>query len=113
MTTSAEDIAMLRLKIADPAGASAFLTDAQLEAVISDAGGDLDGAASECWRIKAANVADWYQASLDGAFLSREQVFDHCMRMAETFQDRSSTDMINVGLDSGGGGSSADNTVDF
>jgi hypothetical protein len=81
----ADDIELLRLFIADPAGNSQFFTADQLQELLDDNEADVYAAASDAWRIKAANVSDWYTTQLDGSLLSRDQVFDHCMKMVEHF----------------------------
>jgi hypothetical protein len=80
-----DQLALLRLYIADPAGNTEFLHDEMLEALFSQNDENLFATASECWRIKAANVADWYLANIDGSFLSRNQVWEHCMAMVEHY----------------------------
>lgn len=55
-----------------------------LERIVS-ADGDLPTVAAELWYIKAATVADWYDATSDGTSMSRSQVFEHCTKMAEVF----------------------------
>lgn len=88
---SSEDRALLRLYIADPASPSAALSDDELDGLNEVAGGSLEGTAARAWRIKAARVADWYLANVDGSFLSRDQVFDHCLKMAQYYEGISGT----------------------
>lgn len=82
---SQEQVELLRLYISDPSG-NEFFNDPKLEEFITantfDGVVNLNAAASKLWAIKAGNVATWYTASMDGSFLSREQVFEHCLRMA-------------------------------
>lgn len=46
---------------------------------------DLGAAAAEGWRWKAAKVAGHFDFGADGSNLSKSQVMDHCLRMAEVF----------------------------
>jgi hypothetical protein len=92
--------ALLRLYIADPAGTTEFLHDDTLDTLFSQNEENLFATASEAWRIKAANVADWYLANIDGSFLSRNQVWEHCMAMVDHY-----------GQLSGGAGTAAGATI--
>jgi hypothetical protein len=94
-------LALLRLYIADPAGNNEYLHDDKLQALSSNNDGDLYATAADAWRMKAANVADWYLANIDGAFLSRDQVWEHCMKMAEHFEKAGGGALVNVSMDSG------------
>jgi hypothetical protein len=96
----ATQLDLLRLYIADPPGAKEFFTTARLESLVDGRDGDTNAAAADAWRIKAANVADWYDVMLDGSQLNRDQVWQHCIRMAEYYEDRSGAGLINVKLDS-------------
>jgi hypothetical protein len=69
--------------------------------------GNTHSAAALGWSIKAAHVWDWYLSQTDGALLSRDQVFKHCMDMASYHEGRSSGLIESVQMDSGGGGSVA------
>jgi hypothetical protein len=82
---SAQDKELLRLYLNDPAGASEVFTDVVLQRLYDDSG-SLEACAAKGWRIKAATVYEWYLANIDGSFLSRDQVFSHCIKMAETFE---------------------------
>jgi hypothetical protein len=99
----ATQLALLRLYIADPAGTSEYLHDDTLDTLYSQADGSIFGAAAEAWRMKAANVADWYLANIDGSFLSRNQVWEHCMAMADHYGKLSGTGVgiVNIEMDSG------------
>ena len=92
------ELRLLREYIHDPSGSSQKWDDDKLRDHLTQASGDLQSAAAAIWRIKAATVATWYQASLDGAFMSREQVFDHCIKMAELYESLGSNQMVNVQL---------------
>jgi hypothetical protein len=98
---SAADIALLRLYLSDPAGAKEVFTDEKLQTLLDNADGDVNSATGAGWRIKAASVADWYQMNVDGAFLSRDQVWFHCIRLAEYYEKISGGSLVNVKMDSG------------
>lgn len=49
---------------------------------------DLDHAAAEGWRWKAGKTTSDYSANLDGAQLARNQRHDHCVKMAEEYENR-------------------------
>lgn len=49
---------------------------------------DLNSAASEGWRWKAAKAASKFDVSTDGQSLSRSQVIAHCQEMAMNYQRR-------------------------
>jgi hypothetical protein len=104
----ATQLALLRLYIADPSGTTEFLHDDTLQILFLQNDSNLFATASECWRIKAANVADWYLANIDGAFLSRNQVWEHCMAMVDHYSNISGgagtaagAVLTNVEMDSG------------
>jgi hypothetical protein len=99
----ATQLALLRLYIADPSGNSEYLHDDTLETLYTQADESIFGAAAEAWRMKAANVADWYLANIDGSFLSRNQVWEHCMAMADHYGKLSGTGVgiVNIEMDSG------------
>lgn len=103
----ATQLALLRLYIADPAGQSEYLHDDMLEILFLRNEENLFATASEAWRIKAANVADWYLANIDGSFLSRNQVWEHCIAMVDYYSKLSAgagtagTGLTNVEMDSG------------
>jgi len=94
-------LALLRLYIADPSGNDEYLHDDKLEALFQQNDSDLYATAADAWRMKAANVADWYLANIDGSFLSRDQVWDHCIKMAEHFEKTGGAALTNVEMDSG------------
>lgn len=98
-----EDVDLLRLYISDPTNGEEIFNDGQLQDVI-DESTDLHAAAAKMWSIKAATVHDWFLSQTDGSLLSRQQVWEHCMAMAKYHEDHSSGEMVNVALDSGGGG---------
>lgn len=91
-----EQLTKLRLFIDDPAGNNQFLEDSVLSGFIADADDDLSAAASELWKVKAARVSEWYTVNMDGNFMSRDQVFAHCMKMSESYANSGS--MTNVAL---------------
>lgn len=52
---------------------------------------DLNAAAAEGWRWKAAKVANRYSVSTDGQSLSRSDLIAHCERMVSQYQRRVAT----------------------
>jgi hypothetical protein len=94
MTTT--DIELLRLYIADPAGQDQVFATTLLADTLDRNSGDVNAAAAEMWGIKAATVADWYLSQTDGALLSRDQVFQHCLKMQTQYKSLSSSSMVNV-----------------
>lgn len=80
---SVEEVELLRLYIDDRKDGTEKFNDTQLQDFIDNASGDLHIAAVEVWSIKAANVSDYYLVNVDGTFLSRNQIFDHCMAMVD------------------------------
>lgn len=49
---------------------------------------DLNAAAGEVWEKKASHAAKGYAFSADGASFHREQVYDHCLKMAEHYRGK-------------------------
>lgn len=49
---------------------------------------DINAAAAEGWRWKAAKASEMIAADLDGAKLSAEQLFEHCERMIGIYSKR-------------------------
>lgn len=49
---------------------------------------DLNAAAAEGWRWKAARAGELTAVDLDGTKLSAEQIFDHCERMISIYSRR-------------------------
>ena len=96
MTVTPEELTRVRLYINDPAGATQFLDDDVLEGFITESAGDLNRAASELWKLKAARVSEWYLVNIDGAFMSRDQAFDHALKMSTFYA--SGGGMTNVEL---------------
>src|SRR5512139_15833 len=47
---------------------------------------DLNAAAADVWRYKAANAAKMYAFSAGGQSFSRQQYWDHCTQMAQYFE---------------------------
>lgn len=99
----ATQLALLRLYISDPAGTTEYLHDDTLNTLYTLADDNIFATAAEAWRMKAAHVADWYLANIDGSFLSRDQVWTHCMAMADHYGKLSGTGvgLTNVEMDSG------------
>lgn len=94
---SADDIATLRLWLSDPEDARQFFDDPTLQAMI-DRAADLYAAAAEGWRIKAGHVAEWYDVNIDGRGLSREQVFRHCIRMADYYMNSGTGEIRSIAM---------------
>ena len=46
---------------------------------------DLNGAAADAWRERAASKASTYNFQADGGRFDRAQWFDHCLKMAEYY----------------------------
>lgn len=95
------DIALLRLYLADPAGANEVFTNAKLALLLDQNEDDVYAAAADGWRVKAANVSEWYMVNVDGAFLNREQVWEHCIKMAEHYEKIGGGGLANIPLDAG------------
>lgn len=52
---------------------------------------DLNAAAAEGWRLKAALAASRISFSADGASFQRDAFFKHCLQMADHYANRSGT----------------------
>lgn len=76
-----------------------FFDNDTLNHFLEGVGGDVHAAASEGWTVKAGSYFDWYLANIDGAFMSRDQVFKHCMDMADTH--RSQGGIVSRTIDTG------------
>lgn len=85
-----EQRALIRLYSDDPFGPDEVVHNDVLESLFEDSE-SVESVVARVWRIKAATVADWYLANVDGSFLSRNQVFDHCIAMAEFYERQSGT----------------------
>ena len=57
---------------------------------------DLNGAAADVWRVKAANAAKLYNFSTDGHSLSRDQIMQHCLKMCSYFEGMSPVEVVEV-----------------
>lgn len=57
---------------------------------------DLNGAAADVWRMKAANAAKLYNFSTDNHNLSRSQIMDHCLKMCSYYEARSPAEVVEV-----------------
>lgn len=101
MAYELDDFELLRLYLDDmPQGdeATVFFKDYQLQRLI-DSTVDLYGAAASGWRIKASRVAEWYNVTVDGAELTRNQAFRHALEMARAYSNESSGEFRSVKLD--------------
>lgn len=85
---TAEQIAALRLLIAEPDDAEPF-TDVFLNSVV-DGASDLDSAAADLWRYKAASAADLVNVSESGSSRSLSDLHRNALEMAKTFDSKSS-----------------------
>lgn len=65
---------------------------------------DLAIAAAEGWRYKAGRTSDRFRFSQEGEGYDRNQVFEHCLRMAEIYEAKRGTLLVG---DAGTRGSSA------
>lgn len=65
---------------------------------------DLAAAASEGWRQKAGLVSDRFRFADDGDSYDRDQVFAHCVRMADLYEQKAATGGLIVGSPAGGAG---------
>lgn len=57
---------------------------------------DLNGAAADIWRMKAANAAKLYNFSTDGHNLSRSQIMEHCLKMCSYYEGMSPVEVVEV-----------------
>lgn len=103
-----ESRALLRMYLHDPSGADEVLDNDTLDLIYTETGETLEAAAARGWRIKAARVHEWYMVNLDGAFLNRDQVFKHCIMMAETYERAGGAELSNIQLT----GPNADTTTE-
>lgn len=73
--------------VSDTTGSSVFFTGRAY---------DLNGAAADIWRVKAAHVADWYDFSTDNHRLSRSQVMRQCLDMAGYYEGYAAPTVIQL-----------------
>lgn len=60
---------------------------------------DLDAAAADVWRRKAAHIASTsFDFSTDNHSISRSQIYTHCLEMAEFFESKSSDVITSIPL---------------
>jgi len=57
---------------------------------------DLNGAAADVWRMKGANAAKKFAFSTDGHNLQRNQILDHCMRVANYYESMSRVEVVSI-----------------
>jgi hypothetical protein len=57
---------------------------------------DLNGAAADIWRMKAANAAKLYNFSTDSHSLSRSQIMEHCLKMCSYYENMSPVEVVEV-----------------
>lgn len=63
-------------------------SDADLESVLSDQGGDINLAAAAVWEWKAAALAAKFDFSVDGGDYQQSQVYAHCQKQAALYRSR-------------------------
>lgn len=95
-TMTPEQISTLRLYTDIPAGSEQFLDDTVLQGFFDAADEDINRAAAEIWKVKAARVNEWYTVNMDGNFMTRGEVFEHCLKMSALYASGGS--MTNVAL---------------
>jgi hypothetical protein len=57
---------------------------------------DLNGAAGEIWRMKAGHASKQYAFSTDGHSFQRNQILDHCMKMASYYESRGKVETVQI-----------------
>ena len=57
---------------------------------------DVFGAAADVWRMKAGNAAKRFSFSTDGHNLQRNQILDHCMKMASYYEGQSRPEVVEL-----------------
>ena len=95
------DVALLRLYIADPAGSDNKFPTTTLQDLLDVHDGDLYATAAAVWGIRAGDVHEYYMAQIDGALMSRDQVFEHCKAMQALYEGKSGGKIVSVQMDSG------------
>lgn len=65
--------------------ADTLFNDEQIEGLLSDAGGDLDRAAYEGWRIKAAHFVSLVDVTDGNASRAMSDMLDHAERMIRMY----------------------------
>lgn len=68
---------------------------------------DLAAAAAEGWRMKAGLVSDRFRFADDGDSYDRDQIFAHCVRMADLYEQKAAAGALIVGTPPGGTGAGA------
>lgn len=71
----------------DQAGTSYYLTGRAY---------DLNGAAADVWRMKAANSAKLFNFSTDNHSLSRAQLMEHCLQMADYYAGQQEAGVVTM-----------------
>lgn len=65
---------------------------------------DIAAAAAEGWRMKAGLVSDRFRFADDGDTYDRDQIFAHCVRMAELYEKKAAAGGLIIGSPAGGSG---------
>jgi len=99
MTTSEIELVRLYTDDRDDGTHDLFLEDDEIQSIVDGVTNDLHAASNKIWLMKAARVHEWYTTSLDGGYLSREQVFEHCLKMAEYHKQYASNALISVSME--------------
>lgn len=90
ITTAAEAKAMIALKTA--AATAPVLPDADLDKLVAQAalpngaGWDVNWAAAEGWRWKAAKAAGGFTFTADGVQVDKSMLMDHCVAMIALYE---------------------------
>lgn len=66
----------------------------------------LAAAAAEGWRVKAGLVSDRFRFADEGDSYDRQQIFEHCVRMAEMYEKKAAAGELVVGAPIGNNGAS-------
>lgn len=69
-------------------------------------------AAAEGWRMKAGLVSDRFRFADDGDSYDRQQIFEHCFRMAEQYEKKATAGELIIGTPAGGSSGASMMTLD-
>jgi hypothetical protein len=94
-----DQVELVRLYVDDPKDGTEQFDDDQIQSILTDQSDDAHSTAAKIWSIKAASVSQWYASAIDGSFLSRQQVWEHCMAMAKYHEDHSGKELVSVAMD--------------
>lgn len=85
---TADQISRLRVLIDDPAGTTQTYDDTALSALIDQAGGDLDVAASEAWQEKAASYSRLVDVTESGSSRKMGDLYKNALQMSKHYSDK-------------------------